>query len=212
MRYNVLMLRTKKPLALVLIRHAETIKNRESRHGSGNESLLPDAEAQIGHHAEALRGLPNITIYCQPEERSQHTATMLATLLGIKPPIIVDDTHGVNMGIASGLSDRELALRHPLIALSYVYWRHAGGTLHLPHVKGVEPIKDFSRRYVYGLMWLLDHGSQTTVFVGTTSGILMLNHLLINDGHLRPDQYYFYELGFNEQAAWYCSPDAAPHQ
>lgn len=208
----MLMLRTKKPLTLVLIRHAETIKNRESRHGSGNETLVASAEAQIRHHAEALHGLPNISIYCQPEERSQHTAAILATLLGLKPPVIVHGTHGVNMGIASGLSDRELALRHPIIALSYVYWRHIGGTLRLPHVEGVEPIKDFSKRDLRGLTWLLDHGSETTVFVGTTSGILMLNHLLIHDGHLRPDQYYFYELGFDKQATWHCSPDAAPYQ
>lgn len=117
------------------------------------------------------------------------------------------------MGAASGLSDLELAIRHPLVALSYMAWRHGRGSLHLPHLAGVESVEDFSARSLRGLQQLITSSTNdTAVLVGTTSGILMVHHLLEHDGKLVRSKYHFYEQGFDEHAIWHLSPDASPRR
>lgn len=207
------MVRTTRPRRLILLRHAETIKNKQGKHGGGDETLTERGFVQLEMITKRLLQQidpsSQLTLSCQPDIRCVNSATVLGPKLGVRPQVI-EQLRGIDMGVVSGLSDRQLALRHPLVALSYLQWR-AGSSLRRPYIKGAESIKDFAKRSQLGLEKLLTvDDADTTIFVGTTSGLLMINHLLVQDGHLDRRNYHFYELGFGELAIWQLGPHEPP--
>lgn len=206
------MLRTTQPKRLIFLRHAETIKNKQARHGGGDESLTTRGVSQLkanGGRLKNLIGSTRVALVIQPETRCVSSATILAARLGVRPQII-DALSGIDMGVVAGLSDKELALRYPLVALNYLIWRMLPTTLRPPRIKGVEPVEKFALRHERGLEQLLEIEAEVIILVGTTSGLLMDNHLLVHDGQFDRCDYRFYELGFGECAIWQLSPDAPP--
>lgn len=210
--YTEIMLRTTKPKQLIFVRHAETIKNKQGKHGGGDEALTEHGREQLDDIATQLLrliGSSSYALFSQPDLRCLNSATILASKLGTHTQVI-NELRGINMGAVSGLSDGQLALRHPLVALSYLQWR-TGSSLHRPRIKGAESIKDFANRSLLGLDAMIKTDDvDTIVFVGTTSGLLMLNHFLVHDGRFDQRNYRFYELGFGELATWQLSPHESP--
>jgi broad specificity phosphatase PhoE len=207
------MLRTTQPKRLVLLRHAKTVKNKQGKHGGGDETLTERGLAQIEVTSKQLSRLADSSsryaLFCQPDVRCVSSATVLGSKLSVYPQVI-DELRGIDMGAVAGLSDHQLALRHPLVALSYLQWR-VGSSLHRPHIKDAESIEDFAERSLRGLQALLKaDGVDTIIFVGTTSGLLMLNHFLVHDGQFDRRDYRFYELDFDELATWQFSLNEPP--
>lgn len=210
--YTEIMLRTMHPKRLIILRHAETVKNKQGKHGGGDETLTKHGLAQLDDIAKQLvrlTGSSQHALFSQPDLRCLHSVSVLASKLGAHAQVI-DELRGINMGVVAGLSDVQLAVRHPLVALSYLQWR-AGSSLHRPHIQGAESIKDFAERSLHGLQELLKvENVNTIIFVGTTSGLLMLNHFLLHDGQFDRRDYRFYELDFGELATWQLSSDNPP--
>lgn len=98
---------------LILVRHGETIANREYRYiGSRDDKLSLHGEWQAEQLAEALSILPVSAVYSSPLQRAYSTAMPIAARLGLEVKM-VDDLREVSFGSWEGLSRAEVLAHSP---------------------------------------------------------------------------------------------------
>ena len=98
---------------LFLIRHGETIANREYRYiGHRDDPLSVPGQTQAIQLAEALSVLPITAVYSSPLQRAYDTALQIAVRhkLAVQP---VADLRECNFGTWEGLSRAEVLARSP---------------------------------------------------------------------------------------------------
>lgn len=202
------MIRKATPLDVHLLRHAEAYKNLAKVHGGGDQRLTPTGENQaktLGSYMLRLHGgAERLRIAHQPEGRSEATARHIG---GIASTAIVKvpDLVGVRLGVAGGLSEKELAERYPEVAAALVAWRTNKGDLSKrPRVPGSEPMEEFAERIRRGLASSIEscESDDALAVVGTTSTLNMMNHLLVNDGNFDRASYDFIEFPLGSLATW----------
>ncbi len=93
---------------LYLVRHSETIANREYRYiGTRDDPLSALGETQALQLAEAFSGLPIAAVYSSPLQRTYLTALPIAARHSLEVQR-VDDLRECNFGIWEGLSRAEV--------------------------------------------------------------------------------------------------------
>ncbi len=98
---------------LLLIRHGETVANREYRYvGVMDEPLSTQGQSQAMQLAEALAVLPVASVYSSPLQRAYNTALPIAVRHGLDVQT-VDDLRECNFGAWEGLSRAEVIARSP---------------------------------------------------------------------------------------------------
>ena len=98
---------------LILVRHGETIANREYRYvGSRDDVLSSHGETQAEELAEALSILPVSAVYTSPQQRAYLTALPIAARHSLEAQT-VDDLREMSFGAWEGLSRAEVAARSP---------------------------------------------------------------------------------------------------
>jgi broad specificity phosphatase PhoE len=202
------MIRKASLLDLYLLRHAEAYKNLAKVHGGGDQRLTPTGENQartLGHFLLRTRGgAEGLRIVHQPEGRSEATAQHIGGVVS-KAIVEVPDLVGVRLGVAGGLSEKELEERHPEVATALAAWRANKGDLsQRPRVSGSEPMEEFAERIRRGLVSSIeacDPGDSLAI-VGTTSTLNMMNHLLANDGEFVRPRYDFIEFPLGSLTTW----------
>jgi broad specificity phosphatase PhoE len=98
---------------LILVRHGETIANREYRYvGSRDDALSSHGQAQAEQLAEAISVLPVAAIYSSPLQRAYSTALPIAARHCLEIQM-VDDLREVSFGDWEGLSRAEVLARNP---------------------------------------------------------------------------------------------------
>lgn len=202
------MIRKENPLDIYLLRHAEAYKNLAKVHGGGDQRLTPTGEGQartLGNYLLRLRGGPEgLQIVHQPEGRSESTARHIG-LVAARGIVEVTDLVGVRLGVAGGLSEKELIERYPEVAAALTAWRTSKGDLSArPRVPGSEPMEEFAERIRRGLVSSIKscEYDQALAVVGTTSSLNMMNHLLIHDGEFDRANYDFIEFPLGAIASW----------
>lgn len=96
---------------LYLVRHGETLANREYRYiGTRDDPLSPLGETQAFQLAEALSGLPITAVYSSPLQRTYHTAIQIAARHSLEVQRI-DDLRECDFGTWEGLSRAEVLER-----------------------------------------------------------------------------------------------------
>lgn len=207
------MIRKEPPLNLYLLRHAEAYKNLANVHGGGDQRLTPEGQIQartLGSFLLRTRGTAEgLHIVHQPEGRSEATARHIG---GIATRAIVEvpDLVGVRLGVAGGLSEKELAERYPEVAAALVAWRNNQGDLgSRPRVPGSEPMEEFAERIRRGLVSSIEacEPDSALAIVGTTSTLNMMNHLLVHDGEFVRPSYDFIQFPLASMAAWRISDE-----
>lgn len=107
---------------LFLIRHGETVANRENRYiGVRDDPLSAHGETQALQLAGALAVLPFVAVYSSPLQRAYNTALPIATqhMLDVQT---VDDLRECNFGAWEGLSHAEVKARSPEDARRLQEW------------------------------------------------------------------------------------------
>jgi len=98
---------------LILVRHGETIANREYRYiGSRDDALSSHGETQAELLAEALSILPVTAVYSSPLQRAYSTALPIAARHSLEVQT-VDDLREGSFGDWEGLSRAEVLARSP---------------------------------------------------------------------------------------------------
>jgi len=96
---------------LFLVRHGETIANREYRYiGSRDDQLSEHGQTQAIQLAEALAALPIAAIYCSPLQRAYDTALSIAARHTLEVQR-VDELRECNFGTWEGLNRAEVIAR-----------------------------------------------------------------------------------------------------
>ena len=107
---------------LVLVRHGETIANREYRYiGARDDPLSELGQAQALQLAEALAVLPVAAVYSSPLQRAYNTAVPIAARHGLEVQTL-DDLRESNFGTWEGLSHAEVVARSPEDAQQLHTW------------------------------------------------------------------------------------------
>src|SRR5215472_13770667 len=93
---------------LCLVRHGETLANREFRYvGSRDDALSPTGETQAEQLATALTLLNIAAVYSSPLQRAHRTATAIATPHNLGVQAAYELREG-SFGTWEGLSRREV--------------------------------------------------------------------------------------------------------
>ncbi|HTI14413.1 MAG TPA: histidine phosphatase family protein [Dictyobacter sp.] len=96
---------------LVLVRHGETLANREFRYiGSRDDALSERGVQQASRLAEALAALPIAAVYSSPLQRAYQTALPIAHQHTLKPQVLTALREG-DFGVWEGLSRTEVLAR-----------------------------------------------------------------------------------------------------
>ena len=207
------MIRKAEPLNIHLLRHAEAYKNLAKVHGGGDQRLTPTGESQaraLGGHLLRMGGVERLQIVHQPEGRSEATARHIG-MVTTRSVVEVPDLVGVRLGVAGGLSEKELAERYPEVSAALIAWRTNKGDLgSRPRVPGSEPMEEFAYRIRRGLTSSIEACGRDSslAIVGTTSTLNMMNHLLVNDGEFERPNYDFIEFPLGSLATWRVSNEA----
>lgn len=98
---------------LLLVRHGETVANREYRYiGIRDNPLNTHGETQATQLAEALSVLPVAAVYSSPLQRAYNTALQIAARHALEVQR-VDDLRECNFGDWEGLTRAEVLARSP---------------------------------------------------------------------------------------------------
>jgi len=109
---------------LYLVRHGETVANREYRYiGTRDDPLSPLGETQALQLAEVLSGLPIAAVYSSPLQRTYYTAIQIAARHTHEVQI-VDALRECDFGTWEGLSRAEVLERSPEDSQRLREWEH----------------------------------------------------------------------------------------
>ena len=98
---------------LILVRHGETMLNREGRvQGLGDAPLNETGEAQARAVADALAPDAPFHLYASPLSRASQTARPIADAHGV-PPATADDLREADVGELDGLTIAQVRERYP---------------------------------------------------------------------------------------------------
>lgn len=109
---------------LYLVRHGETLANREYRYiGIRDDPLSAHGSQQAIQLANALSGLPVAAVYSSPLQRTYHTALPIAARHNLEVQK-VDDLRECDFGRWEGLSRVEVLERSPEDSQLLLEWEH----------------------------------------------------------------------------------------
>lgn len=156
---------------LLLVRHGETVANREMRYIGDRDDLLTErGRRQAEQLAEALRSLPVTTVYSSPRRRTHDTAQPIAAAHAL-PVMIADELRENSFGNWEGLSRDEVLSYSPEYAASLHAWE-ANPTLGPP---GGESIASMTTRVdTFAAMACDRHPGQTIILVSHVGPIKAL--------------------------------------
>ena len=107
---------------LLLVRHGETIANREYRYiGARNEPLSAQGQMQATQLAEALSVLPVAAVYSSPLHRAYGTALAIAARHALEVQRVAD-LRECDFGTWEGLTRAEAMSRSPEDARRLLDW------------------------------------------------------------------------------------------
>src|SRR5881227_887359 len=110
------------PTRLVLVRHGETIANREFRYiGVSDDALTEHGQVQATQLAAALSVLPVAAVYSSPRQRAYQTALPIASRHGLTVQVL-DDLCEADFGTWEGLSRGEVMARSAQDAEHLLAW------------------------------------------------------------------------------------------
>lgn len=207
------MIRRSDIVGVGLLRHAEAYKNLAGVSGGGDQRLTPAGERQaqaLGGYLLRLHGSSEgLYIVHQPEERSEQTARHIGAI-SVRPLVECPDLLGVGLGVAAGLTEKELFERFPDFAAAMAAWRAKGGLSGRPKVLGSEPMEEFAERIRRGLVSSIEacEPGGLLAIVGTTSTLNMMNHLLAHDGQFERGSYEFVSFPLGSLSVWRISGEA----
>lgn len=202
------MIRSKQPLNLHIIRHAEAYKNLEKKHGGGNQKLTQKGIQQCKYLGEYLLKILNSNtsqscIVYQPEDRSKETAIEINKILSCNLRIN-NNFSGIGLGERAGLSEDELKCRFPEIAKAIDDWKKDKSNFNIPSAPGSESMDDFANRILKCIQNEIElcFDCSSILIICTTSTIVMINHLLSNDGYFNSEKYEFIDVPLSSISSW----------
>ena len=167
---------------IILVRHAQSIKNLKDIHGGGGEGLTDLGKEQVIALAEYFSKIgihkDNTVLVYPPNVQTKQTADILSKMLRI-PTSNIPDFKPLNLGIVHGLSNDEVSRLYPDVYQLLIRWRNKELDISELRIPQMENPGEFYARGIRVLTGLSQE--KNTVLVSTNSlYILMLNILFGN--------------------------------
>lgn len=162
------------PLQLVLMRHAETVWNRERRYQGWQDPPLSDTgHAQAEAAGRLLATQPIQAVWSSPLQRARQTAEAVATPRGLE--VRVDDAFGeMGFGQWEGLTSDEVSAKFPDL---YRTWLETPHLVTMPSGETLVEVRERALRGLAALRAAHDGGKVCLVTHGVTGRILILEAL-----------------------------------
>jgi broad specificity phosphatase PhoE len=162
---------------LYLIRHGETLANREYRFvGTRDDLLSSHGQTQALQLAEALSELPIAAVYSSPLQRTYHTALPIARRHNLEVQKI-NDLRECNFGIWEGLSRTEIIERSPEELQLYLEWEHntsiappEGESFETLQQRVVTAVESLAKAHADQAIVLVSHVGPIKVLLGAALG------------------------------------------
>ena len=159
-------------MRVLLARHGQTEWNVLGRRQGQLDSPLTAAGLAHAHrHAAVLAGADLDAIFTSPLGRATTTARIIAGVTGL-PVTVLDDLAEVHHGAFAGLTDEDIAARHPdaagARARDKYHWRFPGG----------ESYADADRRAAAALRVITREAASPLVVSHEMIGRMLLRNLL----------------------------------
>jgi broad specificity phosphatase PhoE len=162
---------------LFLIRHGETIANREFRYiGARDDPLSTLGQTQAIQLAEALSVLPVAAVYSSPLQRAYNTALQIAARHKLEVQS-VDGLRECNFGTWEGLSRAEILSRSPEDAQHLYAWERdmtitppGGESFETMCERACAVVEQLARAYPDQSIVLVSHVGPIKVLLATALG------------------------------------------
>lgn len=177
------------PYKVILIRHAQSIKNIKKIHGGSGEELTACGKAQALNIVNVIKDAMDIStlkIFSSTSYHTQATANIIGEALNIavEKPL---QFRPLNLGIADGLSESELEKvdyrSHQLFAM----WRRREIDIKGLKILQMESYMEFWDRGVNLLQSVAFDGS--SLMVCSNSLMILLSHIMMNNHPETTDRY-----------------------
>lgn len=177
------------PYKIILMRHAESIKNVKKIHGGHGEELTDKGVNQAEEIAEIIRtqiDYKNLKIFSSTSYHTNATAKIIAERLNlsVEQPIHFKP---LNLGIADGLSEEELTRIAPETQKLFEAWRRREIDIKKLKVSGMESYLDFWHR---GEEIISSLPNNCNVLLSCSNSLMiLLAHLLLQHHPDKTDSY-----------------------
>jgi broad specificity phosphatase PhoE len=167
-------------MRLTLLRHGESIKNLEDRHGGVGKGLTDRGRTQIINFTDIIKPftVAPIRVFHSNIIQTSETAEIIGKNLNC--PIIYDDRiKPLNIGLLDGLSREEASLKFPEIAKLMEAWRNGEIEINQLKIPESENLLDFWNR---GTFFINDlkKSDGLNIVVGTRSILILLISIAVN--------------------------------
>jgi len=167
-------------MKLILIRHGESYKNIEDRHGGVGNNLTNLGRKQIIEFRSKLKDLTltPIQIFHSNVPQTYESAELLA--IDLKCPLIFDERiKPLNIGLLDGLSREEASSQFPQIASLMELWRNGEIEIHELLLPEGEDLESFWNRGC-SFMDYIKTFEGLNIIVGTRSILILLISIALN--------------------------------
>ncbi len=177
---------------VILLRHAESIKNVKKIHGGLGEALTDNGVQQarnIASRIETITRPGHLKIYTSTSNHTRYTAEIIAENLKIKvePPFGFRPLH---LGIADGVSEDELMLKNPEVHMLFQQWRSRKIDIKKLKVPEMEDYMDFWARGE-NIIKHLSNDSDNVLVCSNSLMILLCHYMLGNHPQLSNNYKHF---------------------
>lgn len=160
---------------IILIRHAESIKNLKDIQGGEGESLTVKGIEQAEKVVGVLRSYIPFNLYSLPSIHTIETTEIIAKLLGISykiSPIL----YPLNLGVINGMSNDEVSKNYPNIFENLLLWRERKIEICDLNIPGMESASTFWERGKQ-ILNIFDFEKMNCLICTNSVAILLLNML-----------------------------------
>lgn len=161
------------------VRHAESFKSVENRHGGQGRPLTEQGKVDVAEIIAFLENVENVkfdntTIYCSDRIQVLETAKLMADKKQVSFQV-ENALKNINLGVLDGLSDREAFEKFPTIAANLQKWRNGLIDIDGVSIPNSETMEDFYSR-IYRFISSLTQYEKDVVIIGTRSvGVAITN-------------------------------------
>lgn len=165
---------------IVLVRHAESVKNLGDIHGGKGMQLTPKGREQcailVGKMKSWGINKDNAVLLFSESVQTKETAELIEKQMGM-PSEPIKGGATINLGVASGLSNDEVKHRFPEVYNNLVKWRNKEIEIADLHIPGMESAEGFFNRGLTILSSVRENCYN--IFVVTTSLFILLANILL---------------------------------
>lgn len=180
---------------IILIRHAQSIKNLKDIHGGSGESLTDCGILQAEKLANSLLELgvdqTNSVLIYPPNLQVVETAAILMNKIGLYQEVI-EEFKPLDLGIISGLSNKEVELQFPECFLLMKRWRNKEIEICDLAIPGMENPLDFYKRGQV-VLEKIQH-KKNNIFLCTNSLYILLLNILLGNTPNQGDGYKHFNI------------------